>query len=393
MFLVYAAAVTYSWNRQESAGIRYFVVGAALFFSLVSVFALPNTNTDIFNYILRGRVAAVHDANPYYTPADNFSHDPVYPYASKDYTSEPNAKHPAWELINVSLARVAGNDAVNALLTYRLAFFVFNAANLLLIALILRRLAPQFLASGLIIYGWNPVVVIFGQSKTDVVMAFYLLVAIFFLMKSKPYLTYAALTLSAFVKLLTLPLLILFWLRQFALGRWKELALGSMVIIAITVLIYAPFMRDLGLIATSLGAVGKGGAVHADALRYIFVAIFVGLVLWLGLTAKSEISDWLRRCAIVLIYLLLFLSPFAFSWYTITAVAVLSLVPDWRIAASGLGLMAPSYLLNVWRSTFTPQFEPPVGDVPSFLLYLSIPLLVFACVIARYFWLRQAQAR
>jgi len=393
MFLAYSVAVVYSWNRQASAGVRYFVVGMASFFFLTSVFALPTVNTDIFNYILRGRVAAVYGANPYYTSADKFPNDPIYTYAGKNYTSEPGDKYPAWTLINIALAEVAGDDVVNNLLIYRSAFFVFNMANLLLVALILRQIAPQFLLSGLIIYGWNPIVVVFGQSKSDVVLTFYLLLAILLISSSRRYLAYAALALSVFVKLITLPLLVLFCLREFALKRWKELAIGSTLIIATTGLIYAPFMRNLGLIVSHLGAVDKGGAVHADVLRYTFIAVFVGLVLWFGLAAKDELPDLLKRCAIVMIYLVLFLLPFAFSWYSIAVVALLSLVPDWRLAALGLGAIAPSYMLNIWRSTFSPEFKPPVADVPSFLLYLAIPLLVMAFVIARHFYLRGQQMR
>lgn len=386
MFLAYAVAIIYSWNRQASASIRYFIIGMAVFFSLTSVLALPNVNTDIYNYILRGRVAAVYDANPYYVPADDFPNDALYPYASKNYTSEPNAKYPAWMLINVALAKFAGDNPVSNLLIYRSAFFAFNMANLLLVVLILRRLAPQFLLSGLIIYGWNPVVVIFGQSKSDIVLTFYLLLAIFLLTISRRYLAYAALTLSAFVKLITLPLLVLFWLREFALKRWKQLAIGSALIMATIGLIYAPFMRDWGLITSNLSAVEKGGAVHADVIQYIFIAVFLGLVSWLGLTAKDELPDLLKRFALVMIYLILFLLPFAFSWYSIAVVALLSLVPDWRITALGLGAIAPSYMLNIWRSTFDSEFPPPVADVPAFLLYLAIPMLVVAFITARHLW-------
>jgi len=157
-FAVYALAVFFSWNRPARAGTLSIVVVAALLFFLVAAWALPNVNTDIFNYILRGRIGAVYHQNMYYVPADQFPMDPIYPYADHRYTDTGTGKLPAWELIDVFLAWLANDAPITNLFVYRFAFLLFNMANVALIAAILHKLNPRYLLAGIISYAANQIV-------------------------------------------------------------------------------------------------------------------------------------------------------------------------------------------------------------------------------------------
>lgn len=164
-FASYALAIFITWRNKYQLKTLFIVIISSLSFFQLSVWSLPNVNTDIYNYILRGRVAAVYNANPYYVAADEFPEDPIYPYASHKYTVKPGGKLPAWMSINILLARIAGDDVIANLLIYRSAFFVFNAMTLLLIGLILKKIKPGYVLPGLLMYAWNPIVVMYGQSK------------------------------------------------------------------------------------------------------------------------------------------------------------------------------------------------------------------------------------
>ena len=103
-FLLYSGAVYRSWNRVAQPGERILVFGAAALFYLLSVFALPNYNTDIYTYITRARVAVAHQENPHYVSADAFPDDPVYPYANHRYTPLVGDKLAAWTWLRNELA-------------------------------------------------------------------------------------------------------------------------------------------------------------------------------------------------------------------------------------------------------------------------------------------------
>ncbi|MDQ2998298.1 MAG: hypothetical protein M3R61_14770, partial [Chloroflexota bacterium] len=178
-FAAYACAIFLAWNLPFSRRRLVVVVGAALLFFLVAVAALPNVNRDIYNYIVSGRVAAVHGVNPYAIAPDRFPDDALYRYASARYTGYPgDNKMPVWALLNIALARLAGDNPVANLLLYRILFLLFNIANLALIARILRTVHPQRQLAGLVMYAWNPIVVAYGQSKVDTIMVFFLLLAV-----------------------------------------------------------------------------------------------------------------------------------------------------------------------------------------------------------------------
>ena len=103
-FAAYATAIYLAWNQPCGRRCLFVVVGAALLFFLVTVFALPNVNRDIYNYIISGRVAAVYSGNPYQLAPDQFPDDPLYRYASARYTGYPgDNKLPMWMLMNIAL--------------------------------------------------------------------------------------------------------------------------------------------------------------------------------------------------------------------------------------------------------------------------------------------------
>jgi hypothetical protein len=204
-FATYGLAIFVSWNRQAGRRTRAFIFLTSYVFFFLSAFSLPNTSTDIFNYIVNGRIAAVHNSNPYYVTADTFPDDPVYPYASKNYTGLAADKLPAWVLTNVALASLTGDHVTTNLLIYRLALMLFNMANLMLIAIIAYRLNPLFVSTALVIYGWNPIVIVHAQSKSDTLMALLLLLAVLFFVRGHRLIAVGALGLSVMVKLITLP--------------------------------------------------------------------------------------------------------------------------------------------------------------------------------------------
>ena len=391
-FASYGFAVYVTWAQRAGARVVLLAAGCGALFLAVSALAFPNANTDIYNYIVTGRVAAVHDENPYTVAPDRFPSDPLYPYAEHRYTKSPDVKLPAWMLLNVPLARAAGDDPVDNLLVYRLAFLAFGVANIAFVAAIMQRLNPRYTLSAVVAWSWNPIVAVFSTSKVDTVMVFFLLLAVLLFVAGRSRAgPVVSLVLSAFVKLITLPFLATYWLRELARRNWRALGVASALVCITVVALYLPFGTNPDLLLDHLGLLERrnsgsppgqqGGG--PDPARLLLAAGYVFLVLWVGLTQGETIRRLLRGWALLSVYFALFLTPLGLSWYLMAPLAVACLALDWRLLLLTGLLSFSSFLVNAWDSMSTPAFPlPDVFAVSRGAVYLAPVLLGVLAVVA-----------
>jgi hypothetical protein len=396
-FAAYALAISLAWNQPYSRRGLGVVVGAALLFFLVAVLALPNINRDIYNYILSGRVAAVYSANPYEIAPNQFPDDALYRYASARYTGYAgDNKMPVWMLLNAALARLGGDNPVANLLLYRSFFLLFNIGNLALIARILRTILPQHQLAGLVMYAWNPIITTYGQSKVDTVMVFFLLLAILALLQEKRKLTMVVLGVSALVKLITLPLLAVYWLYLLRSRGARELA-SSTALLGLTVsALYVPFWYGPGLLGMQLQLLGNVANAGPSLVRLLLYAGFMIAVVWVGLSRDGRVDTMLAGWALVMVLFALFVSRLGFSWYLMTTIAMVSLVVDRRFTLIVVILSFVSFLLNAWDSASNEVVQMPMlFAAPRFsmqLLFVGVSVLGLAVLeIARRARQRQAE--
>jgi hypothetical protein len=359
-FAAYGCAIYLAWKQPHSRRCTALVVGAALLFFLVAACALPNINRDIFNYITSGRVAAVYGANPYQLPPDRFAADPLYQYASARYTGfAGDNKLPAWTLLNATLARLGGDDPVTNLLIYRFTFLSFNVANLALVADILQKVQPERRLAGLVIYGWNPIVTIHGQSKVDTVMVFFLLLAVLALVHEKSRLGIVALALSAMVKLFTLPLIAVYWLALLRARAWRALAASIALAGVVVVAVYAPFWYGSELLSMQLSQLGSVATAGPSLARLLLYAVFAAAIALVGLSRDRRIENLLSGWELVLLLMALLIMRLGFSWYLLTLIALTSLVVDRRITLILVVLSFASFFMNAWDSASNDVIDLP----------------------------------
>ena len=378
-FGAYGLAAFISWNRMASRGIVAFIALSSCLFFLLSALSLPNTSTDIFNYIVNGRIAAVHNSNPYFVTADEFPDDPVYPYASKNYTGLSADKLPIWMLANTLLASLTGNDVTTNLLIYRLALMLFNMANLALTGIIANKLNPRYVASALVIYGWNPIVIIHAQSKSDTLMALLLLLAVLFLIKEWRLIAVGAMALSVLVKLFTLPLLVVYELRSLRLRQWRALIVDILIFGTALLFLLVLLWQSSELVMRFVALFGVAGAAAPGAFRIVLIVGFCLLILAVSTVQDGSTQKLLWGWALVMLYFALFLTKFGLAWYLITPIAIASLVFDWRIVLMTGALSFTSFLFNAWYSTFTKAFSPPeLSSIPPYLVFILMTGVIAA---------------
>ncbi len=384
-FVAYACAVGVAVLRKPSPKSRQIVVWGAILFAFISVWLLPNFNTDVFNYIMRGRMAAVHDSNPYYHAADEFPDDPLHPYASHRYTSMPGAKFPGWMHINSFLASVAGDDPAQVLLVYRLGLLAFHLANMGLLALILLKLSPGGVWAGIVVYAWNPIVFLNGVSKTDTVMVFYLLVAVWLLTRGRKSLPVIAMGLSVAVKLVTAPLVLVYFMQDLSLRRWRQLAVSGILLVGTIALIYLPFWEGTEILSQHWLAMGKSGSsASGGLLAELLPVVFIGLVLWVGLTLDGSIGRLLEGWVYVMLFFSLLMTRIGMAWYLMTFIALVALVQRRHMLVL-MGFIAfSSFMFNVWYSTFSGSFSvDELFSAPQLLVYSGLPVLVVLAILIR----------
>jgi hypothetical protein len=393
-FTAYGLAIYVSWHYPNRSTSLVVAVVAALGFSWTSVWALPTVNSDIFIYMVHGRVAAVYGRNPYYVPPSDYPDDPIYPYASPRYTPYVEDKLPTWTWINIGLARVAGDDPATNLIVYRLALWLFGVANLGLIAAITHRLRPQFLLTGIIVYGWNPIAAMYGPGKVDTVMVFFLLLAILLLVAGRRRLAVVAFGLSVFVKLLTLPLVVAQWLWELRLGRWRPVAVHAALFALISLGVYLPFLQEPSLIARSIWSLLIRAAPSASIpILGLLAFAFLFFSLWVGRSQDGSYEKLLHGWAIVALGYSFILARFGLSYYLMTLIALVSLVPNGRIAIATIILSFVSFVLNAWYTTSNSAFPlPDLLPLPWHSFWFAILGFSVVSLAAHWMWRKFRQS-
>ena len=323
------------------------VVGVAVLAFGITAVALPTLDSDIFSYIADGRVAAVHDANPEVVAPAAFPDDPLVRYASPRYRGiAGDNKLPFWTAVTATLARAASDDPVRAVMTYRVFFLALNVLNLGLVGWILRRLRPDLVLAGLVAYGWNPIVISTGESKVDVLMATFVLLAVAAVAANRPRPAIVALALSALTKLISLPLLLVRLGGEARRRRWREALLDLGLVAAVAVAVYLPFWAGPAEIRGHLALLGGVGSSQPVAVRLLIDAGFLAVLGWAIASDDGSTERLIRGWTVTLLYFGALLTTPGLSWYLLTLIALLAVTADGRLVAAGIAVCGVSFLFD-----------------------------------------------
>jgi hypothetical protein len=166
-------------------------------------------STDAWTYWDYGRIAAVHDGNPYRDPPSEFPNDPAFRHIGEDWRDTTSVYGPAFTLASEPLSRAAGASEDAAAWIYKSL-----AAVAMLAATGLAAWLARDKAFACAFAGWNPVVALHaaGGGHNDAWVAALVLGAIAFAAAGRGRLAgvaWAAAVLVKWVPVLFLPLRIL----------------------------------------------------------------------------------------------------------------------------------------------------------------------------------------
>lgn len=189
--------------RGRQAGLRS-VAAVAVAVQLVPLAAPLLLSTDAWTYWDYGRIAAVHDANPYAATPSDFPDDPAYRFVGTAWRDESSVYGPGFTLASEPLALAAGSSADAAAWIYKgLGAAAVLGATALAAFLSRRR------AFAVALVGWNPLVAVHfgGGGHNDSWMVLLVLAALALGATGRRQLAGAAWAAAAAVKWIPLILL------------------------------------------------------------------------------------------------------------------------------------------------------------------------------------------
>jgi hypothetical protein len=213
--------------------------------------AYPGESLDIFDYVFRGRMIVEYGASPLAVAPSVFEKQPFYEYIT--WRGQVDTYGPLWEYASGAVAWAVhalfgrADSLIAYIIGYRLLALVLTGLCGLLIALIVRRRAPQLVPAALLAWLWNPLVLITSAigAHNDLLMLVAILAALLLFQRQRWVWGLLAMALAAHVKLtalLILPILGLWMLRRCGWVRTlRNCALALVVAIPLSWLLYAPF--------------------------------------------------------------------------------------------------------------------------------------------------------
>jgi Glycosyltransferase family 87 len=304
-------------------------------------------STDAWTYWSYGRIATVHDANPYPDPPADFPDDPSLPYVGADWRDTTSVYGPAFTLASEPLALAAGESANAAAWIYKaLAALAVLVATALAVWLSPRR------AFACVFAGWNPLLAIHfaGGGHNDAWMAALVLGAMALSAAARPAWAGAAWAVAVLVKWVPLVFLPLRALEARQTGRridHRGFAVAAAVVIVLATASYGlGWLEAFGPLARNANTetsyalphrLQELGVPRAAALGLFGIAFALAYAYLVREALQGRARLGLAACALMLV------APWLVVWYVVWAVPLAAAEDDGAAQLLSLGLCA--YLL------------------------------------------------
>ena len=384
LFLMFAAALRLI--RRSQISVRWVVLfGVA--FGVILIWLYPITATDLFQYVLRGRVRVVHGANPMVVPADQFPFDPLLPFAG-EWAGIQSPYGPVWELLAEAVVWTGCRDALSGALAFKGVALV---AYLVCVGLLAWGTRGD--SQALLFFAWNPLVLLegIGNGHNDMLMLVWVLTAILLWERGRRWgLAVAALCLAVLTKASAAPLaplLMIAILREQSGWRQRLLTLlgAGGLAVGIVLLAYLPFWPPWDSIAGVLDELSNRYTYTVAAMLRMILREFmpgelaraiprtVGQVIFAVLYLWAVVQLWSRRMRLAQAGL------FVYLVYMLTGTSYRIWYPLWLVPLAALHLEAPTRL-RVGLLCFT-------SELSILMFYLVWRWVLTGVVLPRADWL------
>ncbi len=336
-----------------------------LLFGLLLLPAFPINATDIYRYIIRGRVGSLYGASPFTTAPDQFPTDPFLPLAG-EWANETSPYGPVWEMVAAGVTAVSGDNLfLNLLLFKGLGLLLHLVATILIWHLAKDGHQSTNQSPTAILWAWNPALLLTFviNAHNDIFMLVWLLLGNLLIQRQRPTAGFLVMALAPLTKPIGLLPLPFFWLASWrhmaGNERWRYTAVTLIGSLILALLAFAPFGSPWGLAQRLLReASGVGGfSISAtlilslwslgsnldvswilNAGRWLFFSYALGQAwqVWHGRSPQHSTAN---------IFLAYILTAFSFRiWYAVWPAPWLLLSPPSHRQRLGLLLLLTTQL-------------------------------------------------
>jgi hypothetical protein len=323
------------------------VVVLAVAIQVVPLAAPLLLSTDAWTYWSYGRIAAVHDANPYRDPPSEFPDDPSFPYVGADWRDTTSVYGPAFTIASEPVALAAGESEDAAAWIYK----TLGAAAVLVALGLATWLSPRPVFA-CAFAGWNPLLAIHfaGGGHNDAWMAALVLGALALAASGRQFwagAAWAAAVLVKWVPLVFLPLRALAVRRAGGRLDYRGFVLAAVVLLTLATARYGfGWLEAFGPLAKNANQETSYALPHRLQELGVPRALAIGLFI-VGLAAAFVylVREALRgRARLALAACVLMLAaPWLVVWYLVWAVPLAAAEDD--RTAQLLTLALGAYLL------------------------------------------------
>jgi hypothetical protein len=328
----------------------------------------PLGSTDIFDYILHGRMVGLYHLNPFVQTARQVPGDVFSQYVG--WPDAPSAYGPLWEVLAGRVAWLANGgglihpgipgDIIRNVIAFKLVGIVFLAASAAVVGLILHQRSPDWALSGVFLLAANPIVVYetAGNGHNDIVMVFFVLLAVLAILYHRYTLGVLALTagtLIKFIPILMIPAAALIALRDLPSHRARArfLLVSAVAGLALIVVCYLPFWDGLRVLSIGrreqlftsslptiiafLLAPRLGLPVAMSRISLLAAGLTVLFATWEGSRAWHDRSwtSFVRSAFDISILYLLGTALWLWPWYSVWPLALAVLLAGTRPLPAG----------------------------------------------------------
>ncbi len=255
LFGPYASTLRLVRQRADRT-VGHVVLAFSGLFLLTGLASRRLFSSDLFSYILNGRILVVHHANPYVDVPARFPQDPYVSLV--DWPEVPNHYGPLWTFVSAAVSSLGGEDVSLTLLLFRLVPALATLGTAALIWRLLRRWRPEQAALGTALWAWNPLIILesAGSGHNDSILALLLTVAVWALVYRRQILGVLAIAAAVLVKysaVVLAPLYLIVLLRRArTCDDRRGVVLGGLLAGTLAVLSFLPFWTGDGRLPASV---------------------------------------------------------------------------------------------------------------------------------------------
>lgn len=231
-----------------------FIFVISLIYGLILLNTYPINATDVYRYVIRGRVNSIHQQSQFEQPPDAFPDDPFTRYAG-EWSRETTPYGPVWELVATAVTSLSQDNLHLGLLLFK----GIGLLGLLGTGFVIWQLnanQPQERRKALtLLWCWNPAIMLtfIVNAHNDALMILWLMIGIWFTHQKRLTIGLLCMVIAMLTKpiaLLVLPFYYVANLRHFP--TWRDRIqfstitfLGSILIIGLA---FLPFGSPLDLV-------------------------------------------------------------------------------------------------------------------------------------------------